>query len=162
MRPFIEFSSATALIACRAGDVVRKVYTKRYNKQVPGHHIQMDVKFLMFKGKAGKKIKRYQYTAIDDATRVSALKVYQRHTQANAIDFVDHIIEKLPFRIQQVRTDNGHEFQAKLHFGMSKIRASGTPTSNRAALSSTVKLSDLTDLTSRNSTNCSAIRAMSI
>jgi len=30
----------------------------------------MDVKFLIFKGKDGRKIKRYQYTAIDVATRV--------------------------------------------------------------------------------------------
>ena len=59
----------------------RKIHTKRYQKQVPGHHIQMDVKFLIFKGKDGNKIKRYQYTAIDDATRVSALKIYDRHTQ---------------------------------------------------------------------------------
>ena len=29
----------------------RKVHTKRYNKRVPGHHIQMDVKFLIFKDK---------------------------------------------------------------------------------------------------------------
>ena len=41
----------------------RTVHTKRYNKQVPGHHIQMDVKFLIFKDKNGRKIKRYQYTA---------------------------------------------------------------------------------------------------
>ena len=88
------------------GTRVRKIHTQRYNKQVPGHHIQMDVKFLIFKGKQGQKVKRYQYTAIDDAMRVRALKVYKRHTQANAIDFVDHIIEKFPFRIQQIRTDN--------------------------------------------------------
>ncbi|MFT5776678.1 MAG: transposase InsO family protein [Hyphomonas sp.] len=44
---------------------------------------------------------------------VRALKVYKRHTQASATDSVDHIIEKFPFRIQQIRTDNGHEFQAK-------------------------------------------------
>jgi transposase InsO family protein len=94
----------------------RKIHTKRYQKQVPGHHIQMDVKFLTFKGKDGKKIKRYQYTAIDDATRVRALKVYKRHTQKSAIDFVNHIIEKFPFRIQQIRTDRGHEFQAQFHW----------------------------------------------
>ena len=88
----------------------RKVHTKRYNKQVPGHHIQMDVKFLIFKAKNGKKLKRYQYTAIDDATRVRALKVYERHTQKNAIDFVDYVIDKFPFRIQKIRTDRGHEF----------------------------------------------------
>lgn len=98
------------------GTRMRKIHTKRYNKQVPGHHIQMDVKFLTFRGKRGEKIRRYQYTAIDDATRVRALKMYRRHTQANAIDFVDHIIEKFPFRIREIRTDNGHEFQAKFHW----------------------------------------------
>lgn len=98
------------------GTRMRKVHTKRYNKQVPGHHIQMDVKFLTFKGKRGEKVRRFQYTAIDDATRVRALKVYEKHTQANAIDFVNHIIEKVPFRIREIRTDNGHEFQAKFHW----------------------------------------------
>lgn len=98
------------------GTRMRKVHTKRYNKQVPGHHIQMDVKFLTFKGKRGEKVRRFQYTAIDDATRVRALKVYEKHTQANAIDFVNHIIEKFPFRIREIRTDNGHEFQAKFHW----------------------------------------------
>jgi transposase InsO family protein len=83
---------------------------------VPGHHIQVDVKFLIFRSKDGASIKRYQYTAIDDATRVRALKIYSRQNQANAIDFVDHVIGKFPFRIQCIRTDRGHEFQAKFHW----------------------------------------------
>ena len=94
----------------------RAVHTKRYEKRVPGHHIQVDVKFLVFKGKDGGVFKRYQYTAIDDATRIRALKVYSRHNQANAIDFVEYVIEKFPFRIQCIRTDRGHEFQAKFHW----------------------------------------------
>ena len=98
------------------GTRVRKIHTRRYNKQVPGHHIQMDVKFLIFNDKAGQTVRRFQYTAIDDATRIRALKVYTSHTQANAIDFVDHVIDKFPFRIQEIRTDNGHEFQAKFHW----------------------------------------------
>ena len=98
------------------GTRMRKVHTKRDNKQVPGHHIQMDVKFLTFIGKQGENIRRFQYTAIDDATRVRALGVYLKHTQANAIYFVDHVIEKFPFRIKEIRTDNGHEFQAKFHW----------------------------------------------
>jgi transposase InsO family protein len=57
-----------------------------------------------------------QYTAIDDATRIRSLKVYKRHTQGNAINFVNHVIDKLPFRIQQIRTDRGHEFQAQFHW----------------------------------------------
>ncbi len=55
---------------------------RRYEKQVPGHHVQVDVKFLIFRDSSGQKVKRYQFTAIDDATRVRALKIYLRHTQA--------------------------------------------------------------------------------
>jgi len=76
----------------------------------------MDVKFLTFKGKAGQKVRRFPFTAIDDATRVRALKVYEKHTQVSAMDFVDYVIEKFPFRIREIRTDNGHEFQAKFHW----------------------------------------------
>lgn len=89
---------------------------KRYEKQVPGHRIQVDVKFLKFKDKRGRQLKRFQYTAIDDATRIRALKIYTRHTQANAIDFMNYVVDKFPFRIHTVQTDNGHEFQAKFHW----------------------------------------------
>jgi IS30 family transposase len=84
----------------------RTIQTVRYEKQVPGHHIQVDVKFLIFPQSDGTKIRRFQYTAIDDATRIRALK----------IDFIDYVIRKFPFRIQTIRTDNGHEFQAKFHW----------------------------------------------
>jgi hypothetical protein len=50
-------------------------------------------------------VRRYQYTAIDDATRVRALKVYRRHPQANAIDFINYVVEKFPFRICTIQTD---------------------------------------------------------
>lgn len=89
---------------------------KRYEKQVPGHRIQVDVKFLDFIGKDGRKIRRFQYTAIDDATRIRALKSYKKHTQLNAIDFMNYVVNKFPFRIHTVQTDNGHEFQAKFHW----------------------------------------------
>jgi transposase InsO family protein len=98
------------------GTRLRKIHTRRYNKQMSGHHIQIDVKFLTFKGERAEKIRCFQYTAIADATRVPALKVYKRHTQANAIRFVDYVINKFPFRIREIRTENGHEFQAKFHW----------------------------------------------
>ena len=59
------------------GTRMRKVLTKRCQKRVTRHHIQMDVKFLTFRGKQGEKVRRFQYTAIDDATHVRALKVYE-------------------------------------------------------------------------------------
>lgn len=94
----------------------RTVHSKRYSKSVPGHHVQVDVRFLIFNDDQGRKIKRYQYTAIDDATRIRALKIYDKHTQKSAIDFIDYVVEKFPFRINTIRTDRGHEFQALFHW----------------------------------------------
>lgn len=99
----------------KPGTPKRQLHSKRYNKKSPGHHVQIDVKINIFI-REGRKIKRFQYTAIDDATRIRALKIYDRHTQANAIDFVDYVIKLFPFRINNIRTDNGHEFQAKFHW----------------------------------------------
>jgi transposase InsO family protein len=94
----------------------RAIHTRRYSKNVPGHHIQMDVKFLKLKTTEGRTVRRFQYTAIDDATRIRALKIYKYHNQKSAIDFVDYVIEKFPFRIHTIRTDRGHEFQAQFHW----------------------------------------------
>lgn len=94
----------------------RALHTKRYAKKVPGHHVQVDVKFLKFKDSDGKTLKRYQYTAIDDATRIRALQIYPKHNQNCAIKFIDYVIEKFPFRISTIRTDRGHEFQARFHW----------------------------------------------
>jgi transposase len=116
----------------------RKVHTKRYNKRVPGHHIQLDVKFLIFRNKSGKRIKRYQYTAIDDATRVRALKIYTRHTQKNAIAFVDHIVPSFLF----VSSKSGPIVvmnSRRSSTGTSRTWVSGMRISNRERLSSTAR-----------------------
>jgi transposase InsO family protein len=91
----------------------RTIQTHRDVKQVPGHHVQMDLKFLTPLTPKVRKIRRFQYTAIDDATRIRALKIHNKHTKQNAIDFVDYVLSKFLFRIQTIRTDNGHEFHAK-------------------------------------------------
>ena len=94
----------------------RSVHTKRYAKTVPGHHVQVDVKFLIFKDEEGKKVRRFQYTAIDDATRIRPLQIQPKHNQDYAIKFMDYVVEKFPFRISTIRTDRGHEFQARFHW----------------------------------------------
>jgi len=94
----------------------RAMHTKLYEKDVPGHHVQVDVKFLFFKDENASKIKRFQYTAIDDATRIRALKIYDKHNQDSSIDFINYVIKKFPFRINTIQTDNGHEFQSKFHW----------------------------------------------
>jgi len=47
---------------------------------------------------------------------VRALKIYEKYNQVSSIHFVDCVIEKFPFRIQSIRTDRGHEWQAKFHW----------------------------------------------
>jgi transposase InsO family protein len=87
---------------------------KRYEKPLPGHRVQVDVKFIEPVG--GSRKKHYQFTAIDDCTRIRVLRIYPRNTQKTAIQFIDYVLEKLPFRVETIQTDNGAEFQAGFHW----------------------------------------------
>jgi transposase InsO family protein len=86
----------------------------RYEKPQPGHRLQIDVKFI--EPLAGSTKKHYQFTAIDDCTRLRVLKIYDRCNQATAIRFVDYVLEKLPFDVHSIQTDNGAEFQSRFHW----------------------------------------------
>ncbi len=88
---------------------------KRYSKETPGHHVQVDVKFLSFNTEHGD-VKLYQYTAIDYCTRIRAIKIYEKHNQNSSIDFIEYVVDKFPFRIHTIQTDNGHEFQSKFNW----------------------------------------------
>jgi transposase InsO family protein len=88
---------------------------QRYEKQLPGHQVQIDVKFIEpIKGAPRKKY--YQYTAIDDCTRLRVLRIYPQNNQKTAIQFVDYVLEKLPFIVQVIQTDNGSEFGSSFHY----------------------------------------------
>src|SRR5205807_8133656 len=84
---------------------------KRYEKPQPGHRVQIDVKFIAPLAGSRKK-KYYQYTATDDCTRLRVLRIYDRINQKTAIQFADYVLEKLPFRVDVIQTDNGSEFQS--------------------------------------------------
>lgn len=81
----------------------RKV-VHRYQKNVPGERVQMDV------CKIAPSI--YQYTAIDDCTRYKVLGIYKRRTAANTLKFLEKAVEEMPFAIQRIQTDRGREFFA--------------------------------------------------
>ena len=87
---------------------------KRYEKPMPGHRVQVDVKFI--EPLPGARKKHYQYTAIDDCTRLRVLRIYDRHNQKTAIQFIDYVLEKLPFNVEVIQTDNGSEFQSGFHW----------------------------------------------
>lgn len=81
----------------------RKV-VKRYAREVPGERVQFDT-FEVAEG-------IYQYTAIDDCTRMKVVKIYPARSALNSLDFLEYVIEELPFPIQRVQTDRGTEFFA--------------------------------------------------
>lgn len=94
---------------------------QRYEKQLPGYQVQIDVKFVeplktKARSTANRRTKYYQFTAIDDCTRLRVLRIYPRCDQKTAIQFVDYVLERLPFSVQVVQTDNGAEFQSAFHY----------------------------------------------
>jgi len=92
---------------------------KRYEKAQPGHRLQVDVKFL--ERIPGTRKRLYQFTAIDDCTRIRVLKIYDACNQSTAIRFADEVIRRLPFRIHVLQTDNGAEFQSKFHWHLEQL-----------------------------------------
>jgi transposase len=91
---------------------------KRYDKPLPGHRVQLDVKFIepLPSTKAGARPKHDQFTAIDDCTRLRVPRIYPKLNQTTAIQFLDYVLERLPFRVEVIQTDNGAEFQSLFHY----------------------------------------------
>lgn len=87
---------------------------KRYERPLPGSRVQIDVKFIA--PLPGSRRKHYQYTAIDDCTRIRVLRAYDRCNQATSIRFLDEVLARLPFRVETVQTDIGAEFQSGFHY----------------------------------------------
>lgn len=86
--------------------------SQRYEKQLPGHRVQIDVKFIeplasMPQGRRGGRNKYFQFTAIDDCTRLRVLRIYPTPNRATAIQFLDYVIQRLPFQVEVIQTDNG-------------------------------------------------------
>ena len=85
---------------------------KQYEKTQPGYRLQMDLKFL--ERIPGSRKRLYQFTAIDDCTSIRILKVYDVCNQRTAIQLLNEVRKRLPFRILQ--TDNGTEAESRFHW----------------------------------------------
>lgn len=84
----------------------KKRWKKRlFSHQIPGQELQMDNKY-PFGYKQGKVI----YTAIDDATRWAFVWSYKTANGVNSADFLRRLVNRAPFRIKKLRTDQGTEF----------------------------------------------------
>ena len=76
---------------------------KSYSRDVPGERVRM--------GTVKIAPGLFQFTAVDDCTRMRVLALYPRRTAHNAVRFLkEHVLEEFPFPIQRIRTDRGGEF----------------------------------------------------
>jgi transposase InsO family protein len=78
---------------------------KRYTRPTPGDRVQIDT----------CKIRKglYQFTAVDDCTRLRVLRLYDARNGKNAAAFIAQVVEAFPFALQRVQTDRGAEFIAE-------------------------------------------------
>jgi len=65
---------------------------------------------------SSRRKKHYQFTAIDDCTRIRVLRIYERLNQQSAIRFLDYVLETLPFKVEVIQTDHGAEFGSQFHY----------------------------------------------
>jgi len=84
----------------------KKRFPKGFKIVSAGDMVQMDTKYINLIG--GKRI--YQFTALDVLTKRRVLKYYSSLASKNGADFLRYCLEKFPFPIKAVQTDNGSEF----------------------------------------------------
>lgn len=95
-----------------------RVHDRRYPELlVPGEKVQIDVKEVPYSCLRGG-IKRdgkhlYQWTAIDECTRLRFIYGFEEHTPENSVKFLKMLSKAFPFKIQTIQTDNGTEFTYK-------------------------------------------------
>jgi len=86
---------------------------KRWKKQlfchqIPGQELQMDTKYPY-----GYKLGRVIYTIIDDASRWAFVWSYETANADNTVNFLKKVLNRVPFEIKKIRTDQGTEFLNK-------------------------------------------------
>lgn len=81
--------------------------------EYPGQKVQIDVKFVPSTCVADGN-KYYQYTAVDECTRLCYREIYDEHSTYSSLDFLKKLIEAFPFPIREVQTDNGTEWTSAL------------------------------------------------
>jgi len=95
-----------------------KLHNRRYPElSVPGEKVQIDVKEVPYCCLRGDLVRNnkhlYQWTAIDECTRIRFVYGFEEHTPENSVKFLRMLVKVFPFKIQTIQTDNGTEFTYK-------------------------------------------------
>lgn len=92
--------------------------SKRYPELLkPGEKVQIDVKEVPYSCRRGAVLRDnkhlYQWTPIDECTRIRFVYGFEEHTPENTVKFLKMLLKVFPFKIQTIQTDNGTEFTYK-------------------------------------------------
>lgn len=97
-----------------SGGKRRQRKPKPYKRaEYPGQKVQIDVKFVPSTCVADGN-KYYQYTAVDECTRLCYREMYDEHSTYSPLDFLKKLIGFVPFPIREVQTDNDTEWTTAL------------------------------------------------
>jgi transposase InsO family protein len=106
----------------------RKKYVAREYEQMkyPGERVQIDVKWVP-KNCLSKELQErgeryYQYTAIDEYTRIRYLWFSKEISTYASSVFIEKVKKSFPFKIKCVQTDNGLEFTNRLNWNQGMRR----------------------------------------
>lgn len=93
----------------------KKEYTPKPYEQMtyPGQRIQVDVKVVPLKCIAVPELRLFQYTAIDEFSRLRFLAAYPEQSTYSSADFLKRLVKWYARRgilVECVQTDNGFEF----------------------------------------------------
>ena len=80
---------------------------KSFKDYEPGF-VHIDIKYLP--RMEDESCRKYLFVAIDRATRWVYLDIFSDKTAASARSFLERVVEKAPFKITKLLTDNGKEF----------------------------------------------------
>ena len=114
-RSYKSMCRALKRMQLKSEEKARKAYKpKPYTAaEYPGQKVQIDVKYVPGYCVAGE-MKYYQYTAIDEYSRLVYREMYDEHSTYSSRDFIRKVIAFFPFKIELVQTDNGTEWTKAL------------------------------------------------
>lgn len=114
-RSYGGFKRVVARLKARKGNKKRKPRkNKPYQRaEYPGQKVQVDVKFVPSECAVDGR-KYYQFTAVDECSRWNYRQMYDEHSTYSAENFLIELIQRCPFPIREIQTDNGTEFTKAL------------------------------------------------
>ena len=74
---------------------------------LPGELVEIDVKYVP---ETVENKRYYQFTAIDCASRWRYLEIFDDYSNTSSLQFLRQVLEKAPFRVRAIKTDNGSNF----------------------------------------------------